>query len=408
MEDPLEQPFLLNVPNSNQPRGAQGDARLAESEAEKKAILRDLSRHIRKKEEKEEAEKTGPLWVALRDCELRKGKRDHQATVHLSHEGACLIRLDEPNSLQPHSLMVVSGGSMARTLQGPRPRSTMASEASMAVERIRSDYEKVHGSAFAEQQLPSLAKLDKAIRNMEKKTHEWKEQEGKHHDYNAWLDSLERRRKECHHVSSESKEQEHNRHDDEWLKLIKQRRRDWCTAENSLNEAFEKVHQELEEHEGPCPTSRRRLIRVRICGPTNLLQECSDALREKGRETKETGVDLVLDKQSPLHSWLSPLSKLSLPVEKLKEMGISPERARYYAFLYPCKLMSDTKLSSKKHLNALLLFGGFCYLDAQGLIVSFTVFSQEWKRSMLRFRKAPPRLHTSPAAFSLGPMDALP
>ena len=24
-EDPLEQPFLLNVPNSNQPRGAQGD-----------------------------------------------------------------------------------------------------------------------------------------------------------------------------------------------------------------------------------------------------------------------------------------------------------------------------------------------------------------------------------------------
>ena len=138
---------------------------------------------------------------------------------------------------------------------------------------------------------------------------------------------------------------------------------------------------------------KRRLIKVEIQGPTQLLQDCSEAFGPD--------VDMVHGKEAVLTTVLSPLSTINLPVRQLEMMGVTPERARFFAFVYPCEqLFKDTdkngdranrpadKLSSGNPLHALLTVGGFVYFDSSGLPLSLSSFTTSAHRASLFFDPA--------------------
>ena len=125
--------------------------------------------------------------------------------------------------------------------------------------------------------------------------------------------------------------------------------------------------------------SLRDAIEVEVTGPADLLQSCLNV-----------GAD-IFDK--PLKALLSPMCKLSLPVDMLDEMNV-PRQARAYSFFYPCDALSrdvnvkrDT-LSQREDLLLLVAFGGFVYFDRDGLVVCFHAFVDEGKHSYLKLDPA--------------------
>ena len=100
-------------------------------------------------------------------------------------------------------------------------------------------------------------------------------------------------------------------------------------------------------------------ISVEIRGPATLLQSCLDH-----------GADLF---HKPLTTLLSPLYPLSLPIDDLEAMRV-PLQARFYAFFYPCASINAECGPHKAHIlaqesatHALLVYGGFCYCDCDGV-----------------------------------------
>ena len=62
----------------------------------------------------------------------------------------------------------------------------------------------------------------------------------------------------------------------------------------------------------------------------------------------------LLSSPNGLIGHVSPLAVLSLEAEELRQMGVSPERARFYSFFYPCPQLAGCMLSSEKPLQALV------------------------------------------------------
>ena len=129
--------------------------------------------------------------------------------------------------------------------------------------------------------------------------------------------------------------------------------------------------------------AKRQLVEVSISGPTDLLQACCDALDEEERME-------LLSSPNGLIGHVSPLAVLSLEAEELRQMGVSPERARFYSFFYPCPQLAGCMLSSEKPLQALVTLGGFIYFDRNGLLISCNTFTSEKQSTTLSFEHARP------------------
>ena len=161
-------------------------------------------------------------------------------------------------------------------------------------------------------------------------------------------------------------EQSEQHNDDSgWAELVEDAR----PQMNVLLDEFEKV------------ALKRRNIALTITGPTDLLQACCDAL-------DATHANAMSHLSHGLKCRISPMSRITLGAEELRQMGVAPERARYYSFFYPCIDLQDARLTIEKPLQALVTIGGFVYFDAKGLLVSCNTFTPEKQSTTLRFAPA--------------------